>query len=995
MQKRPFAILSRRLGLFTALASFAFTVPSLAQSVWSGASDNEFGNSANWTPAPPGAGDAASVNSGSPQVTEEKTIRQLGVDGGNVTITNTGALTVTGGSTINSGSVSINAGGALNSTVELNGGGLSVDGDLNGRLTLNNGNVSVNGTLDSAVVGTATSLSNNGDVGDVSVSTGGTFVNNGGATAADVSNAGTASNAGTMGSLTNTDGNLTNNTGGTITGKTTVSGGTVTNNFVVTDADVAAAAAFVNNNGATAGNVRNSGTLSNAGTIASVQNDAGSFTNNFGGEVTGETTVAGGSGTNNATLGAVTVGAGATFTNTTGASAGAVTNSGSASNAGTIASLTNTAGDFANNAGGTITGTATVAGGTVTNNFVVTEADVAAAAAFVNNSGATVGALANAGSTSNAGTVGSLDNTSGTFTNNGGGVVTGTTKVTGGTVVNNAVVGDVLVGAAGTFTNNSDSTAASVTSAGIGSNDGTIASLLTSGGQFTNTGTISGAATIAGGVFVNDGTIAGPVDVFDGGMLSGSGAVGGLTVNAGGILAPGPGLATATVNGDLTLRTASVYQLEVDATGLSDHLAISGALDIEGGRLEVRAGSGTFAPTTDYTILTAASVAGTFDDVTSNFAFLSPTLTYSPSSADLRLDRNDVAFASLAETANGRATADAIESLGTANPLSLAILSLDAETAGRAFSQLSGEVHASLRSELLLESRFPREAILGRTNSVRAARFQQLADTVFWTSGYAAASHLVGDGNAAGVEARTQGVVFGADAEISDGWRLGGILGYSHLGLQPEARVDAYHAGFYLSGDVGPLDLAGGAIYSRNETSTRRDVSFGAFSDQLTADYLSATTQVFADLSIALEADNITLRPFANLAYVNLDTGDFSETGGAAALSTDDGSDEATISTFGLRWSADLPANDVPVTVSGMLGWRHAFGDLTPSARLAFAGSSPFAIAGVLLPRDVVVFEAGISARISETSRLQLTYSGEFADGARSSAGRADLIVNF
>jgi subtilase-type serine protease len=100
---------SRRLGLFTALASLALTMPSLAQSVWTGSADNEFSNGANWNPALPEAGDAAVVDTGSPQVTNDITIGTLGVDGGNVTIGNTGALTVTNGSTIQSGSIGINA----------------------------------------------------------------------------------------------------------------------------------------------------------------------------------------------------------------------------------------------------------------------------------------------------------------------------------------------------------------------------------------------------------------------------------------------------------------------------------------------------------------------------------------------------------------------------------------------------------------------------------------------------------------------------------------------------------------------------------------------------------------------------------------------------------------------------------------------------------------------------------------------------------------------
>ncbi|MFP3571019.1 hypothetical protein, partial [Paraburkholderia sp. SIMBA_030] len=39
-----------------------------------------------------------------------------------------------------------------------------------------------------------------------------------------------------------------------------------------------------------------------------------------------------------------------------------------------------------------------------------------------------------------------------------------------------------------------------------------------------------------------------------------------------------------------------------------------------------------------------------------------------------------------------------------------------------------------------------------------------------------------------------------------------------------------------------------------------------------------------------------------------------------------DGDDAIVASTIGLRWSADWPQGDLPVTVSGMFGWRRLAG---------------------------------------------------------------------
>ncbi len=93
---------------------------------------------------------------------------------------------------------------------------------------------------------------------------------------------------------------------------------------------------------------------------------------------------------------------------------------------------------------------------------------------------------------------------------------------------------------------------------------------------------------------------------------------------------------------------------------------------------------------------------------------------------------------------------------------------------------------------------------------------------------------------------------------------------------------------------------------------------------------------------------------------------------------------------------AEILAGQLPVTVSGMLGWRHAMGDLTPSSRLAFAGGgSPFVLEGVALPRDAAIVEASLTAQLSKSARLKFSYSGEFAHSLTNHAAKASLVVDF
>ncbi|WP_313197043.1 autotransporter domain-containing protein [Rhizobium sp.] len=918
----------RRLKLCTAIVSVAWLLPAAAsaQSTWTGSSDNDFSNGANWTPAAPGATGSAAIGSGAPTVSTDTTVSTVDVSGGTLHVD--ADLSAAGGTSVSDpGRIEISTGGRLSSDVGMSGGNLANSGTLDGNLHMS----------------------------------GGETVND-----------------------------------GTIIGTATIDDGKLTNNFVVTDVDVSAAAEFVNNSGAEAGNVTSAGTSSNAGTITSLTNTGGSFTNNSGGRITGDTNVIGGTVTNNFVVTYVDVAAAAIFVNNSSATAGAVTNAGTSSNAGTIASLTNTGGTFTNNAGGTITGTTVISGGTLTNNFVVTDVDVAAAAIFVNNTGATAGDVTNAGNSSNAGTIASLANIGGTFTNNDGGTITGHTVLSGGTVVNNFVVTDVDVAAAASFVNNSGATAGDVTNAGSASNSGTIASLTNTGGTFVNndTGTITGGATVVGGTLVNDGTVGGAIDIGVDGTLAGSGAIGGLIVGAGGTFAPGPGIATVAVNGNVTFEEGSTYQVETDASGLSDRLDAAGTVTINGGTVDVLAGAGTYSLATTYTILTGDSVTGAFDEVNSDLAFLSPILTYDPTSVTLGLYRNDVDFADVTETRNTRATAAAVQSLGATNSVFLGVLPLNAPGARDAFSQLSGELHASLKSQLLQQAGLAREAVIDRIKgNVPVEEIEGGAS--FWMTGIAATDRFDSDGNAAGMNGHVAGLFAGIDADVSEQWRIGGMFGYTNASAGTDADWDSYSAGLYAAAEWGKLNFTTGAIYSKNDISTERNIAFGTFEDQLQADYQSATRQVFADLGWREKVGATTLEPFANLAYINLETDGLREDGGAAALSANGGMDDVTLTTLGLRWSTDIGNADLPATFSGMFGWRHAIGDLTPSSRFAFSSGNPFVIEGVSLPRDTAVLEASLTAQVSKTARVKLSYSGEFAHSFAAHAAKASLVVDF
>src|SRR5690606_35610366 len=132
-----------------------------------------------------------------------------------------------------------------------------------------------------------------------------------------------------------------------------------------------------------------------------------------------------------------------------------------------------------------------------------------------------------------------------------------------------------------------------------------------------------------------------------------------------------------------------------------------------------------------------------------------------------------------------------------------------------------------------------------------------------------------------------------------------------------------------------------------------------------------------------------------NLAYVNVHTDGFTESGGPAALTASPSSNDTSFTTLGLRAETALPLGDKMARLHGMRGWRHAFGDVTPTSDLAFAGGSAFRIAGVPIAEDAAIIEAGLDLALSSSANLGIAYNGQIGNGVSDHGLKAGLAVKF
>jgi autotransporter-associated beta strand protein len=597
-----------------------------------------------------------------------------------------------------------------------------------------------------------------------------------------------------------------------------------------------------------------------------------------------------------------------------------------------------------------------------------------------------------------------------------------------------------------TVGDNNLSTTVSGAIADGGGTGGTGGALVKTGtGTLTLSGinTYTGSTTVDGGVLAVNGSITASsgVTVNDGGTLTGTGTVGNTTVNSGGTLASGNGTAGSSMNvtGSLAFQSGAFYMVQLDPATASSTF-VTGAATLGGSTVKAVYADGSYLPK-QYTILTAASVSGTFASVaeTNLPSNVHATLSYDATHAYLNLVLSFIPPPGSGLSGNQNAVGNAIVSYFNSNggiPIIYSALTASGltqasgETAAgsqattfQAMTQFMGlmtDPFAPGRGDGANAPAYAEEdstanayASFGkpRTKSEREAyaaiyskapvRTNHDPRWSVWAAGFGGSqttdgSVVTGSNTST---SRIFGMAAGADYFFSPdtvaGFALAGGGTSFSVANGGSGRSDLFQAGAFVRHTAGQAYVTGALAYGWQNVTTDRTVTIAGI-DRLRAQFNANAFSGRAEAGYRFVTPwmgGVGITPYAAAQFTTFDLPAYAEQAVSGAntfaLGYASTSVTATRSELGLRADKSYAMQNAVLTLRGRAAWAHDFNpDRTIGATFQALPGASFVVSGARQASDSALTTASAEMKWPNSWSAAATFEGEFSNVTRSYAGK-------
>ncbi len=396
----------------------------------------------------------------------------------------------------------------------------------------------------------------------------------------------------------------------------------------------------------------------------------------------------------------------------------------------------------------------------------------------------------------------------------------------------------------------------------------------------------NGSTTILEGNLNVNGILGGTFLVNAGAMLSGNAILG--HVNNNGILKPGNSIGTVQIKGNFI--TSGILQTEINGSGMSSLVDVSGNALVNGGELIVIADPGIYLAGTTYTLIQAAGgITGQFASTfLPNIAF---ALNYLPNGLTLQVLKNS--FNSPGLYGNPLRVAEYIRDHIKINDDILTVVkelnTLDPSQLYKALDQLHPSLFQSLAIATGDAIHMINTTIIERLDNLRNACSERNCNLLkicggLWVAGSADFLRQSKSGGLRRFSTSSEGFSFGYDYRVSHDLFVGIGAGYSHTLLHwgnaaGKAGINGYYLGPYLSHVNDSFYVDATLLSFVNRDHVRRNIRFAEVDRTAKNKHNCFGFSPHLGVGLFLDCCSIEVIPFFEIDYYLVQQNHFRERG--------------------------------------------------------------------------------------------------------------------
>lgn len=278
-----------------------------------------------------------------------------------------------------------------------------------------------------------------------------------------------------------------------------------------------------------------------------------------------------------------------------------------------------------------------------------------------------------------------------------------------------------------------------------------------------------------------------------------------------------------------------------------------------------------------------------------------------------------------------------------------------------------------------------------------------MSNHAFWGQAFGGRASADARDGVSGYHASYSGLLLGADTELNNQWRAGGLFNYASTSVSSDgdnagsyARVNSYGVTAYAgyTGEPWYVNMSLGAM--RSDVNSHRVVNFGGFNGIANGSYNGMQYIAAAQAGYPLNFDHVlpglVLTPLAGLTYSTLKQNGYTETGGnGAALQVGSSDTHSVKSDLGIKLERNYKTSYGLLKPTAQLLWRHEYSDTRMQSIANFAadtsGATTFVTTGAKPVANTGVLSLGLTLLRNENLTLSTSYTLESGGGYTSQTG--------